>query len=305
MKIYQQTNEIVALNFGATIGNFDGVHLGHLAMLKMAKEECVKRGLEFCVITFFPHPLQILKAMRGFLITSYEQRRELLRKAGVDHLVEIPFTRDFSSMDANAFIESYIKNIPNFSLLCLGYDFAFGANKSGDAQTIKNALASSEKEVVSLIEHRPSGQKASSTTIRELIRSGQVGEVTGLLGRPYSLTGKVVRGKGRGKGIGFATANLQIDEEIITPSTGVYATQTKLGGVVYKSVTNVGFNPTFNDNLHMSIETHIIGISHDFYDETMSVDFLGKIREEKRFSSVDELKQQIALDTKKASEWPV
>lgn len=303
MKIYQHTSEIIDLKFGATIGNFDGVHLGHLAMLEMVKKECRARNLDFCVVTFFPHPLQILKAMRGFLITTYEQRRELLRMAGVDHLVEIPFTRDFSSMNAESFIEGYIKNVPNFSLLCLGYDFAFGANKSGDVQTIKSELSNTSKEVISLAEYRPSGQKASSSKIRELIRNGKVDEVPELLGRPFGITGKVIRGKGRGKGIGFATANLQIDEEIITPSTGVYATQTHLGGVKYKSVTNVGFNPTFNDNLHMSIETHVIGIAHDFYDETMSVDFLGKIREEKRFASVDELKAQIALDTKRASEW--
>lgn len=303
MKIYQHPCEITSSKFGATIGNFDGVHLGHLEMLKMVKQECLQRELEFCVITFFPHPLQILKAMRGFLITNYEQRRELLKRAGVEHLVEIPFTRDFSSLNADEFIQSYIKEVTNFSLLCLGYDFAFGANKSGDAQTIKKALSGTDKEVVSLMEHRPSGLKASSTTIREQIRAGKVCEVSSLLGRPYSLTGKVVRGKGRGKGIGFATANLQIDEEIITPSTGVYATQTYLGGVTYKSVTNVGFNPTFNDNLHMSIETHVIGIGHDFYDEVMTVEFLGKIREEKRFASVEELKNQIALDTKKASEW--
>lgn len=302
MKIVQHPNEIGELAIGATIGNFDGVHLGHKNMLESVKQECKRRKLAFVVITFFPHPLQILKAMRGFLISSYQDRRKHLEALGVDYLVEIPFTKDFSSLSADEFIVQYIRSVKGFKLLCLGYDFAFGANKEGNANLVETALEGSDVEVKSLCEHKSSNEKISSTVIRDLVRNGKVDGVESLLGRKFSIVGKVVRGKGRGKGIGFPTANIQIEEEIITPSTGVYATKTRLNGVEYTSVTNIGFNPTFNDVLHMSIETYVNGISHDFYDQSIEVIFVKKIREEKRFTNIDALKLQIKQDVEKASE---
>lgn len=304
MKIVQHTNEIIEDGFGATIGNFDGVHLGHLAMLEQVKEKCKQKNLKFVVITFFPHPAQILRAMRGFLISGYEERRTLLEAAGVDYLVEIPFTRDFSATTAPQFVEQYVQQIKNMNLLCLGYDFAFGAHKSGDFSTFDSMLKDRAIELVALKEF--CGEKSehiSSTVIRDLIRKGCVDRVSDFLGRSFSLTGKVVRGKGRGKGIGYPTANLQIAEELIAPSTGVYATQTILRGKMYKSVTNIGFNPTFNDSLHMTIETHLLSSVDDFYEEEMKVIFLGKIREEKRFGGVEELKSQISKDASIAREW--
>lgn len=300
MKVVQHTKEIFENGFGATIGNFDGVHLGHIDMLTAVKDQCKKRGLKFAVITFFPHPAQILRAQRGFLITDYEQRRKLLESVGIDYLVEIPFTKQFSELSASSFIEQYIAQVDEFKFLALGYDFAFGANKEGDSNTIKKQLSSKNIAVESLGEYKEGESKISSTVIRELIRKGAVDQIEKFLGRPFSLAGTVVRGKGRGKGIGFPTANLRVSEEIIVPSPGVYTTTTILRHKEYRSVTNIGFNPTFNDNFHMTIETHIPAIDFDFYDEPMTVSFMRKIRDEKRFESIEELKSQIALDTQEA-----
>lgn len=302
MKIVQHTKDINK-PFGATLGNFDGVHKGHLSMLKEAKQKCVESNISFAVITFLPHPAQILKAQRAFLLSEYEDRRSLLENAGVDILVEIPFTREFSSLTPEQFIDAYISSIKNLKLLCLGYDFAFGANKAGDVNTFRQILSGSNLSIVELSQFQESDQRISSSVIRELIRKGRVEDVKNLLGRNYRLKGKVVRGKGRGKGIGFPTANLQVPDEMITPSTGVYATQTVLGHKTYKSVTNIGFNPTFNDSLKMTIETHILDSIDDFYNEILEVEFLGKIREEKRFNSIDDLISQIAKDAKVAKEW--
>tara|TARA_R110000868_G_scaffold55424_8_gene172358 strand:+ start:22108 stop:23028 length:921 start_codon:yes stop_codon:yes gene_type:complete len=305
VKIVSHTKEIDSGAFGATIGNFDGVHLGHIAMLEQVREKCKKKNLKFVVITFFPHPAQILRAMRGFLVSGYEERRSLLKSLGVDYLVEIPFTRDFSATTANQFVEQYVQSVESMKLLCLGYDFAFGAHKTGDFSTFDQMLKNSSIELVALKEFcGDKSEHISSSVIRELIRKGNVDRVSNFLGRNFSLKGKVVKGKGRGKGIGYPTANLQIAEELIAPSTGVYATKAVLRGKTHQSVTNIGFNPTFNDSLHMTIETHILSSIDDFYDEEMTVIFLGKIREEKRFSSVEELKSQIAKDAEVAKSWP-
>ncbi len=302
MKVVQHTNQVLD-NFGATLGNFDGVHKGHLAMLEEARLSCVEKNLKFAVITFFPHPAQILKAQRGFLLSSYQERRKLLESAGVNYLVEIPFTREFSSMTANSFAEDFVVKINQLKLLCLGYDFAFGANKSGDVNTFKSILSKTDKEIFSLKEYKDSECKVSSSQIRLMIKSGDVAGVVPLLGRNFRLSGVVVHGQGRGKGIGFPTANIRVSDEIITPSTGVYATRSLLDGVAYKSVTNIGFNPTFNDSFKMTIETHLLNSISDFYDHEMEVEFLGKIREERRFESVEHLKAQIARDVETARNW--
>lgn len=302
MKIVQHTKDIQEL-FGATLGNFDGVHKGHVSMLAQAKQQCRSRHLKFAVITFFPHPAQILKAQRAFLLSEYDDRRTLLENEGVDILVEIPFTREFSSLTPELFIQEYIAAIDQLKLLCLGYDFAFGANKSGDIKTFQNLINQSEQAIIELDPFKQDNLAVSSSLIRDLIRKGRIIDVKELLGRNYKLKGLVVKGKGRGKGIGFPTANLQVPDEMITPSTGVYATRTLLKGKTYQSVTNIGFNPTFNDSLKMTIETHLLDSIADFYNEVLEVEFLDKIREEKRFESIDDLKKQIALDAEIARQW--
>lgn len=302
MKIVHHTNEI-QVQFGATLGNFDGVHKGHIAMLSEAKQECIKKNINFAVITFLPHPAQILKAQRAFLLSEYDDRRTLLEKAGVDILVEIPFTREFSSLTPDQFIQEYITSVNNLKLLCLGYDFAFGANKAGDINTFRKKIDSTQKTVLELEQFKQNDEHISSSIIRDLIRKGKVSEVKTLLGRNYKLKGVVVRGKGRGKGIGFPTANLQVPDEMITPSTGVYSTKTILKNKEYKSVTNIGFNPTFNDSLKMTIETHILDNISDFYNEVLEVEFLAKIREEKRFNSIEDLISQITKDAQIAKDW--
>lgn len=286
-----------------TIGNFDGVHAGHREFLARIAQDCKKTKAKFVVITFIPHPVQILKAQTGFLINTYNERRELLAECGVDYLLEVDFTRDFSTLSPEEFLKKYIFTFAGIEKVYLGHDFAFGANKSGD---YKLAKALCEKESVQLIlqdEFKSNNQSVSSSIARNEIKLGEMEKVRLLLGRSYFLTGHVVKGMGRGKQIGFPTANMDYDKSLILPAGGVYITQTTVHGMTYNSLTNIGVNPTFNMGLAINIETHLLDFNRDIYGETMRVSFLKKIRDEKKFSSVNDLIAQIEADVKTAKDF--
>jgi riboflavin kinase/FMN adenylyltransferase len=290
------TNEDV----NVTIGNFDGVHLGHKNFINYIKSECLNKNRKLLVITFVPHPSFVLKAKPNFLINTYQERRELLKELGVDYLLEINFTRDFSTLTPQEFLNKYIFCIQNIKKLFLGFDFQFGANKTGNFDLAK---AESEKNGVDLVLHsefKTPLSTVSSTVIRSKIESGNVDEINALLGREYFLTGRVIKGMGRGKQIGFPTANLGYDKDLIIPARGVYITKSILSGMAYESVTNVGVNPTFNTGYEIHVETHILGFSRDIYGEELKVCFLSTLRNEKKFSSVNELVSQIEEDVLKA-----
>jgi riboflavin kinase/FMN adenylyltransferase len=279
-----------------TIGNFDGVHVGHREFLSRISHECKKSKAKFVVITFIPHPVQILKAQTGFLINTYNERRELLAECGVDYLLEVDFTRDFSTLSPEDFLKKYVFSFSGIGKVYLGHDFTFGANKSGDYKLAKSLC---EKESVQLIlqeEFKSNNSSVSSSIVRNEIRLGEMEKVKVLLGRSYFISGRVVKGAGRGKQIGFPTANLDYDKALILPVGGVYITQTTVHGMTYNSLTNIGINPTFNAGHVISIETHLLDFSRDIYGEVMRVEFLKKIRDEKKFSSVNDLIAQIEND---------
>lgn len=280
-----------------TIGNFDGVHLGHREFLTHIKNESKKDGSKFVVITFVPHPLQILKGQSGFLINTYEERRELLKEVGVDYLLEINFSRDFSTMPPESFLKDYIFSYKEINTLYLGYDFAFGANKSGDHNLAQELANQFNIRLVLQKEYKVSTYSVSSTQVRNAITDGNIEKVSELLGRDYFISGRVIKGEGRGKLIGFPTANLGYDKDLIIPSRGVYITQVEVKGLKYNSVTNIGVNPTFNTGYVIHVESHLLGFTHDIYGEEIKVSFIKKIRDEKKFSSVNDLVAQISKDT--------
>lgn len=283
-----------------TIGNFDGVHIGHREFLLNIHQDCKLNKSKFVVVTFVPHPIQILKAQVGFLLNTYAERRELLSQCGVDYLLEVDFTRDFSTLLPEEFLEKYIFSFSGIEKIYLGHDFVFGANKSGDYNLAKKLC---EKENIRLIlqqEYKLNNNSVSSSVVRSLVSKGDLEKANSLLGRPYFLSGRVIKGQGRGKQIGFPTANLDYDKELIIPERGVYITQTTIHDMTYNSVTNIGINPTFNMGHAINIETHLLDFSRDIYGEEMRVSFLKKLREEKKFSSVNDLVQQIELDVQDA-----
>ena len=282
---------------GLTIGNFDGVHLGHRQLLKKIKLDCENKNLLFVVVTFVPHPQKILHPEKErFLINSYEQRRNLLKELGVDVLVEMKFTRDFSTLKAEEFLEKYLLAYPNLKNFYLGYDFAFGANKEGGHDLVHSLCRPTGVEIEIQPKFEYEDVVVSSSLIRERLLSGKIDDVEFILQRPFHLEGVVIKGEGRGKKIGFPTANIQVSPDLIIPQRGVYVTRTIYNGMVYQSVTNIGHNPTFKDTDLVHIETNLFDFNNDIYGEVLDIQFLHKLRDERKFATVNELITQIKAD---------
>lgn len=300
MQLHESLAEL--LSFGSpgitlTFGNFDGVHLGHQKLLKELKSRATANNQALVVITFNPHPRKILQShAERFLLGSYVQRRKWLAEAGVDHLVEIPFTRDFSTLGAAAFLDTHVLVYKNIKSIYLGWDFAFGSNKEGDADFVK-AHCRPHGILVDVCPAYPVEKlKVSSSIVRENLQRGDMQMTRQLLGRPFALDGIVVRGAGRGRKIGIPTANLQLDPDIIIPQKGVYVSESAYRGMVYRSVTNIGHNPTFEDDKALTVETHLIDYTGDLYGENLEIRFLARLRDERRFPTVNDLIAQLHLD---------
>lgn len=302
MKILHNLHDVPKKNgsypaTGLTIGNFDGVHLGHRELLKKIKGECVAKDLKFVVMTFIPHPQKILQPEKErFLINSYDQRRKLLKKLGVDYLVEVGFTRDFSTQSPEKFLRDHLLFYPELKDFYLGYDFAFGANKQGDYDLVKSLCLPLKVEVEIQPKFEFNGKVVSSSLIRECILGGDLKGAQELLDRPFHMEGVVVKGEGRGKKIGFPTANIQVSPDLIVPQRGVYVTRTNYNGMTYNSVTNIGHNPTFKDTHQLHIETNLFDFDTDIYGENLDIEFLQKVRDEKKFPTVNDLIAQIKAD---------
>jgi riboflavin kinase/FMN adenylyltransferase len=289
---------------GVTIGNFDGVHLGHRQLLKKIKAECENKNLLFVVVTFIPHPQKILQPDKErFLINSYEHRRVLLSQLGVDFLIEMKFTRDFSTLRAEEFLSRYLLTYPNLKNFYLGYDFAFGANKEGRQDLVNSLCQSRGIKVEIQPKFELNMSVVSSSLLRDLLLAGRVDEVISLLERPFHLEGVVIKGEGRGKKIGFPTANIQVSNDLIVPQRGVYITRTIYKGMTYQSVTNIGHNPTFKDTSHIHIETNLFDFNDDIYGEILEIQFLKKLRDERKFPTVNDLISQIRTDVDAAKKF--
>ena len=282
--------------FVATIGNFDGFHTGHKNLIRQLVSHSIRYKAKTCVITFFPHPCEILRPdIKGFLINSYEEKKDLIEQMGIDYFLPLQFTRDFSTKNPEQFIKEYLEE-KELKAIHLGYDFSFGENKQGDCELIKKYFSNKNIDVFIQEKFCLNNERVSSSQIRNLIKVGNFEAVTALLERNFFSSGVVLKGEGRGKKIGFPTANINLDEKRVYPGLGVYITKTTYNNVVYYSITNVGVNPTFGEMRKTSIETNIFDFDDDIYGERIRVEFLKKIRPEIAFSSVNELVSQISKD---------
>ena len=304
MKVLTDISEIdKKTNCGLTIGNFDGLHIGHKKFIQEFKSECLKRSLETVVVTFVPHPLVTLRNKENFLINSYEQRRNFFKKLKVDYFIEIDFSRDFSTLSPTNFLDQFVFKKKNIHYLYLGHDFSFGAKKKGDERFIDSYCKENKIEYYVQNEYEVDEIKVSSSETRECLLNGEMTKAKTLLGREFFVEGLVIKGAGKGKKIGFPTANLKFDEKLLTPGKGVYISQTIIGKMKYFSVTNVGVNPTFNHKDKVVVETHLLDFSNDIYGELVRVIFLKRLRDEKKFSSVNDLVHQIQKDVGKTRKY--
>jgi len=278
------------------VGNFDGFHLGHRYLVKELKAKAEARGLRTGVVTFCPHPLRVL-APKLFLceLSSVEEKIELLREEGIDYLCFIRFDEEFSRMSAKDFLEEVIYRRLGCRFLLVGYDWRFGYKREGEIELAKEVGRRLGFEVELANPFRKNGHVVSSTLVRRLLSEGRLGEAEELLGRRYWIRRKVVKGDGRGSKIGFPTANLK-DTENLCLKEGVYAV---LVEDRFPGVANYGVRPTFNGKKRV-LEVHIPNFSGNLRGKRIKVEFLRFLREERRFSKVEELRQQIEKDIQSA-----
>ena len=283
-----------------TIGNFDGVHRGHLALFEKVKERARAIGGQSAVMTFEPHPIRVMKPGNGpLLITPTRQKLELIGKAGIDVLFCIPFTREFAAVSAEDFVKDILVGRIGIKEIVVGYDYAFGRNREGNIPLLRE-MGEKLGFLVHLVGPIHIDQTpVSSTSIRRLVQEGKLSEAKTLLGRDYQVEGTVVKGHQRGgRLLGFPTANLKPEDELL-PKTGVYAVTVMIDEKTYQGVTNVGYNPTFHDKA-LSVETHVLDYSGDLVGKKIRINFLSRLRGERSFQDIRELSEQIAKDIEDA-----
>lgn len=290
-------------NTVVTVGTFDGVHEGHRALMETVVKKAQQRNARSVVVTFDPHPRTIIgsnkKSIR--LLTSLKERAEILESIGVDVLCVIPFNRDFSLLSSEEFVKDEIYKKIGISEFVIGYDHHFGKDRSGTIDTLEKLGPELGFDVLVVSKREMGELTISSTVIRNAIQEeGDMQKAAKLLGRPYILNGLVIHGDERGRKIGFPTANLQAEElNKVVPKNGIYAVLVRVDGVWFKGMMNIGIRPTFNGETK-SLEVNIFNFSDSIYGKTVQVRFFDRIRDEKRFNSVDELKAQLAMDKMKS-----
>ena len=281
------------------LGNFDGVHLGHQNIFRHVARKAKEIGGTPMAFTFDRHPLKILAPEKAPLaLTTNSQKSSLIGALGVRVGLWIPFTEQFASQKPLAFIRDVLKERIGIHELVVGYDFRFGHRRTGNAALLQQQAAAHGYEVTVILPVKLGDTVVSSTTIRALLQKGEVEEAAHLMGRDYVLSGSVVEGFQRGGALGFPTANVRSDQEIVRRE-GVYAVDVEWQGQHFPGVANGGHNPTFG-NEALSVEVHLLEFEGDLYGARLDVAFVSRIRDERKFASVDELKTQIACDVQLA-----
>lgn len=279
-----------------TIGNFDGVHVGHQQLIARTREKARAHGLECVVLTFEPHPERVLVGPdTPPFITLLDQKLELIGRQGVEVTVVMEFTRRLAALSPEDFVKTFLVDCLACRELVIGYDYAFGRGRKGNHALLAALGEQYGFGVERLGPVMVDGAVVSSTRIRDLVQAGKVWEAMPLLGRFYIVKGEVVPGRNRGgKLLGFPTANLRLSDELF-PATGVYAVWAEIEGKALPAVANIGYNPTFG-NIALSVEAHLLDFSGDLYGRTLRIHFVQRLRSEQKFSGLDELRARIGQD---------
>ena len=308
MKVYNHIDEFKQIkNAVVTIGTFDGVHIGHQKIISRLQEVARQKGGETVILTFFPHPRMILHPddLNIKLISTMDEKAERLANLGIDHLIITPFTRDFSNLSPQEYIREILVKKIGTTQIIIGYDHRFGKDRSGGLKELQHYSSELGYQVEEIPEQDIDEVAISSTTIRNAILSGDIKTAENFLGYPFHLTGKVIKGDQIGRKIGFPTANLFIEESYkLIPSDGIYAVRVdfkngegnlkRANGMAY-----IGHRPTIN-GMSRNIEVNIFDFKEDIYGQSIRLNFLEYMRDDQKFNSLEELKEQLSLDEVKA-----
>ncbi len=286
------------------LGNFDGLHMGHQQILKTTQKKAKELNATSGLLILNPHPQKVINGPQSretLLLTPLSTKIKLIEEMGIDLAIVLSFDREFAGLDPEEFVRKFLIGRLKVKGVVIGFDYSFGYRGLGKADDLKDLAEKFgfQLEIVNPVQ--VNNKIVSSSLIRNLIKSGEVREASLHLGYPPFLYGKVTKGEGRGKFLGYPTANLSVDKSVIVPGNGVYLTLTCLQDKSYYSLTNIGYNPTFQGK-SLNIESHILSFQEDIYNRELRLKFLQKIREERRFNSSEDLKEQISKDFEVARE---
>ncbi len=282
------------------LGNFDGVHLGHRAVVRRAVEEAVKRGGKVVAATFDPHPGWVLRSgKQPKLLTTLDLREEILLQCGADEVRAIWFDKALSEKSPEEFVRDVLLRELEAEVVVVGENFRFGHKAAGDVEKLRRLMRAHGGEVFAVALQQGEQEEVNSTRIRALISAGEVDRAAELLGRPYILRGEIVAGDRRGRTIGFPTANVLPNPDVVVPAHGVYAGYVDVGDERYAACTNIGVAPTFA-RAESRVEAYLLDFDGDLYGSVVDVGFLHRIRPEQKFSGLEELKAQIPSDVEEA-----
>ena len=297
MKVIKAIKDIdIEFDTVVTIGNFDGVHKGHQVLIEKTATYAKARGIKSAVFTFLNHPINYFVPEKVKNIFDEKEKERLIEGFGIDYLIDIPFDKAMTQISAEQFIVKILKDKIHAKKIVVGHDFTFARNKEGTVDVLREIGHEYGIEVEIVQPIKINGIRVSSTFIRELISKGRVDEIPQYLGTPYVIEGEIIHGKANGRKMGYPTANISLKDQIIKPKNGIYASRVIIDGKKYFGATNVGMNPTVNGK-YLSIETNILDFDEDIYGKRVRIEFLEKIRDEKKFESLDELRKQLDLDT--------
>ena len=279
-----------------TVGAFDGVHVGHRKILETVRVAAAHTGARPVLLTFHPHPREVLFREEAPLLTTPEERAALAAALGIDAVVLLAFTREVAAQTAEAFVDEVLRGRLGLKTLVVGHDHAFGANRSGNLETFRRLGAARGFAVERVEAALYEGEPVSSSRVRRALQAGAVAEAAAMLGRPYTLAGRIVEGERRGRVLGFPTANLQPEPAArLTPAPGVYAVECAWPGGRRWGMMNIGYRPTF-DGRTLSREAHLFDFDGDLYGAPFTAAFHARIRSEERFASVEALTAQLRRD---------
>jgi riboflavin kinase/FMN adenylyltransferase len=304
VKIYRELKDFRAVNPVVTIGTFDGVHLGHRKIIDRLRNIAAEIGGESVIFTFDPHPRKVVSPQESNLrlLTTLDEKAELLGQSGIDHLIIYPFTAEFANVGYEQFVEEILVGQVHTRYLVVGYDHRFGKDRQGGFEFLKKCADRHEFAIEQLDALFMNESGVSSTKIRNAIQRGDFETANAYLGYSFSLHGTVVQGQQLGRKIQYPTANIEAsDPDKIIPGYGFYAVKVKINGKLYSGMLNIGNRPTVNQNAdRRSIEVHIFDFEDDLYGQSVEIVFFKKLRDERKFGSLDELKDQLARDKQSA-----